>query len=215
MTYLELVNKVLTRLREETVSTVSQTTYSALIGEFVNDAKQIVEDAWDWSALRNISTVTTTASDYTYALPGVNDRAEVLYVSNDTSNVFMEYRSQAWFEQQLNLTGTVSGSPLYYTFNGFDASDDTQLMIYPIPDGVYSLRFKTVSRGGFMSDDTDELLVPMLPVVYLATALAARERGEVGGTSATELFSVADKLLSDAISLDARRHPEELVYQVV
>lgn len=215
MTYLELVNKVLTRLREETVSTVSQTTYSALIGEFVNDAKQIVEDAWDWSALRNISTVTTTASDYTYALPGVNDRAEVLYVSNDTSNVFMEYRSQAWFEQQLNLTGTVSGSPLYYTFNGFDASDDTQLMIYPIPDGVYSLRFKTVSRGGFMSDDTDELLVPMLPVVYLATALAARERGEVGGTSATELFSVADKLLSDAISLDARRHPEELIYQVV
>lgn len=215
MTYLELVNKVLTRLREETVSTVSQTTYSALIGEFVNDAKQIVEDAWDWSALRNISTVTTTTSDYTYALPGVNDRAEVLYVSNDTSNVFMEYRSQAWFEQQLNLTGTVSGSPLYYTFNGFDASDDTQLMIYPIPDGVYSLRFKTVSRGGFMSDDTDELLVPMLPVVYLATALAARERGEVGGTSATELFSVADKLLSDAISLDARRHPEELVYQVV
>jgi hypothetical protein len=46
MTYLQLVNKVLTRLREDTVSTVSQNTYSALVGEFVNDAKRLVEDAW-------------------------------------------------------------------------------------------------------------------------------------------------------------------------
>lgn len=215
MTYLELVNKVLTRLREETVSTVSQTTYSSLIGEFVNDAKQIVEDAWEWSALRSTVTVATTASDYTYSLTNIKNRAAIQTVANDTSNVFMEYRPQDWFEQQLNLTGTVSGSPLYYTFNGFDASKDTQVLVYPIPDGVYSLRFKTVSRGGFMSEDTDELLVPMLPVVYMATALAARERGEVAGTSAAELFNVADKILSDAIALDARRHPEELVYQVV
>ena len=44
MTYLELVNDVLTRLRETNVSTVSETNYSALIGKFVNDAKRQIVD---------------------------------------------------------------------------------------------------------------------------------------------------------------------------
>ena len=42
MTYLELVNDVLVRLRETTVSTVTQTAYSSLIGKFVNDGKRQV-----------------------------------------------------------------------------------------------------------------------------------------------------------------------------
>ena len=37
MTYLELVNDVLARLREQQVTTVNLTTYSSLIGKFVND----------------------------------------------------------------------------------------------------------------------------------------------------------------------------------
>jgi hypothetical protein len=45
MTYLELVNDVLVRLRETTVSSVSETSYSSLIGKFVNDAKRQIEDA--------------------------------------------------------------------------------------------------------------------------------------------------------------------------
>ena len=51
MTYLQAVNKVLKRLRENTVSSVDETLYSRLVGEFVNDANRMVEDAWDWSEL--------------------------------------------------------------------------------------------------------------------------------------------------------------------
>ena len=51
MTYLELVNDVLIRLREAEVETVSQTDYSKLIGKFVNDAKRQVEDAYSWNVL--------------------------------------------------------------------------------------------------------------------------------------------------------------------
>ena len=47
MTYLELVNDVLLRLREQTVTTVSLTNYSQLIGKFVNDSKRQIEDAYD------------------------------------------------------------------------------------------------------------------------------------------------------------------------
>ena len=45
-----------------------------------------------------------------------------------------------------------------------------------------------------------------------ATALAARERGETGGTSAAELFAIADSTLADAIALDAARFPSETIW---
>ena len=43
MTYLNLVNNVLRRLREDEVASVSNDTYSKMVGDFVNDAKQFVE----------------------------------------------------------------------------------------------------------------------------------------------------------------------------
>jgi hypothetical protein len=51
-----------------------------------------------------------------------------------------------------------------------------------------------------------------MPVIHLAVALAARERGETGGTSTAEYFKMADTYLSDAIAQDAGRHPEELIF---
>ena len=68
MTYLELVNNVLRRIREEEVSSVYSTTYSKMIGDFVNDAKKIVEAAWDWSALRTTLTIKTTDDIFNYVL---------------------------------------------------------------------------------------------------------------------------------------------------
>ena len=47
MTYLNLVNGVLRRLREDEVSNVSESTYSKMVGDYVNDAKDLVETAWD------------------------------------------------------------------------------------------------------------------------------------------------------------------------
>ena len=66
MTYLQLVNSVLRRLREDEVTSVSQNSYSKLIGEFVNDAKRSVEDAYDWTALRTTLTVTTDDTTFNY-----------------------------------------------------------------------------------------------------------------------------------------------------
>ena len=47
MNYLSLVNSVLRRLRETEVSSVADNAYSKLIGDFVNDAKRQVEDAYN------------------------------------------------------------------------------------------------------------------------------------------------------------------------
>ena len=70
MTYLELVNKVLRRLRESEATTVGGTgnvnVYPRLIGDYVNEAKAQVEAAWDWSALRTTLTLVTTANTFNY-----------------------------------------------------------------------------------------------------------------------------------------------------
>ena len=212
MTYLDLVNNVLRRLRETEVSSVPQTTYSAMVGDFINDAKTVVEQAWNWSQLRSTLTVPTVASTTTYSLTGFGDTASLQTAVNDTSNTVLEYRPRQWLEEQIYVRGATEGSPTYHTFAGVDGSGDAQIQVYPTPDAVYSLRFDTTLRQDALSDGTDVLLVPHMPVLHLALALLARERGENQGSTAQEYFVVADNYLTDAIAYDAARHPEETVW---
>ena len=212
MTYVDLVNNVLRRLREDEVTSVSDNTYSKMVGDYVNDAKQFVEDAWSWSALRTTLTAVTSEGIFNYVLTGSQNKIQVLDVINDTSNLFMTYQSQHWFNNKYLNQDPVSGAPEYYTFNGVDSNGDTQVDIYPKPDGVYTLRFNCIQRNDVLSADTDDLIIPNQPVIHMAIALLARERGETGGTSAPEYFAIADKFLSDAIALDAQKHPEEVIW---
>ena len=215
MNYLQAVNSVLRRLREEEVDSVSETLYSKLIGDFVNDAKQLVQDAADWSGLRTTLTATTSDGVFNYALTGSKNNIKILDVINDTQNHFMVYKDSYWMDNVFLNTTPNSGSPYYYSFNGLDANGDTLVDLYPIPDGVYSLRFNAIIRNDELVEDTDQIVIPTLPVVHLALAMAARERGETGGTSTPEYFAIADKYLSDAIALDLNKNPEQLVFREV
>jgi len=212
VTYLNLVNNVLRRLREDEVTSVSSSTYSKMVGDFVNDAKKLVEAAWDWSALRTTLTVTTSDDVFNYVLTGSQNKIKILHPYNDTDNFELEYQTPIWFDQQYMYQSPAKGSPRYYTFNGVDSNGDTQIDIYPKPDGAYTLRFNAVKRNDDMTADSDDLLIPSQPVIHMAIALLSRERGETGGTSTPEYFSIADKYLSDAIALDAQKHPEETIF---
>ena len=212
MTYLNLVNNVLRRLREDEVTNISDNTYSKMVSDFINDAKKLVENAWGWSALRSTLTITTVADDYTYSLVGSGNQGRVFRIINDTSNCELQYQTQAWFDKEFFINNPVSGAPKYFTYNGVDGNGDTQIDIYPKPDGVYSLKAKVVLRNVDLSADTDTLAIPAQPVIHMAVALLSRERGETGGTSTAEYFALADKYLSDAIDLDAQKHPEETIF---
>jgi hypothetical protein len=52
-TQLTLVNNVLRRLREDTVTSVADNAYSQLIAMFINDGIQETNEAYDWSSLRH------------------------------------------------------------------------------------------------------------------------------------------------------------------
>lgn len=212
MTYLQLVNSVLRRLREDEVTSVSRNSYSKLIGEFVNDSKRTVEDAYDWTALRDTLTVSTDATAFNYTLVGSGNRMKILDVANDTSNFFLQYRTSHWMNNAFLINDAPTGTPQFYSFNGVDANGDNGVDLYPKPDGVYQVRFNAVLRTDDYTEDTDNMLIPSSPVVQLATALGARERGETGGTSAAELFALADRTLADAIAFDAAQHPEETIW---
>ena len=212
MTYLQLVNSVLRRLREDEVSSVSQTSYSRLVGEFVNDAKRSVEDSYDWTALRTTLTVSTIDSVFNYTLIGSQNKMKILDVINDTSNFFMQYKPSRWMDRAFLINDVPVGTPQFYSFNGVNANGDNGVDLYPKRDKVYQVRFNVVLRTHDFTADSDILAIPSSPVVQLATALGARERGETGGTSAAELFGRADRTLADAIAFDAAQHPEETIW---
>ena len=215
MTYLNLMNSVLRRLREEETTSVTSTTYVKMVGDFINDAKTLVGQAADWSALRETLTISTTASDNTYSLTGGGDNVKVMSMLNDTQNCFMSYQTKDWFNDALYISNAVEGAPKYFTYNGLDGNGDTQILYGPTPDGVYSIRVDLVKRQADLAANDDSLLIPAQPVIHLAVALLARERGETGGTSTAEYFQIANQYLSDAIAIDAAKHPEEMVFRTV
>ena len=208
MTYIELINDVLIRLRETTVATSGETTYSTLIGKFVNDAKRQVEDSFSWNALGTTVTLTTVAATYSYSLTGAGQRFQVMDVINTTSNVGMKNISFVEMNRYQNLVPTTNGIPQYYAFDGVDASGDTKVTLYPRPDGVYSIPFSLTVPQATLSSDATSVLVSDALVAQNAYARALVERGEDGGLSSSEAYQLYRSMLSDAIALEATRYPE-------
>jgi len=208
MTYIELINDVLIRLRETTVATSGETTYSTLIGKFVNDAKRQIEDSFSWNALGTTVTLTTVAATYSYSLTGAGQKFQVMDVINTTSNVGMKNISFVEMNRYQNLVPTTNGIPQYYAFDGVDASGDTKVTLYPRPDGVYSILFSLTVPQATLSSDATSVLVSDALVAQNAYARALVERGEDGGLSSSEAYQLYRSMLSDAIALEATRYPE-------
>lgn len=212
MTYLEIVNNILVRLRERQVSTVDETAYSRLIGVLVNDAKETVENAWQWSGLRTTLSATTTSGVFSYELNGSQNRLTVLDVINDEDDFFLQYKSAHEFNKYFLNADPQSGSPYYYSFNGISSDGDTLVDVFPIPDGQYTLYFNCVLRTADLVNDTDTFSIPVKPIQLLAYAMAVEERGEDGGMNPVSSYARAEIALSDAIALDAAKHPEETIW---
>ena len=203
MTYLQLVNGVLTRMREDTIaSTVgSPDVVAQIVIDLVNDAKRLVEDAHTWNALRDEWSFTESSGQSLYSLLGAGDYAKLEYVYGDDGSELTQ--RQLKDIKLKKARGITANRSVYYAVNGRDANGDVRLELYPTPTG----NAVTYTVGGFkrqadLSADDDVLLVPSKPVLYYALAMAARERGEVGGQTAAELFALASAYLSDAVAWD-------------
>ena len=215
MNYIQLVNSVLRRLRETEVSSVADNAYSKLIGEFVNDAKRQVEDAYPWNALSDTLTASTADNIFNYILVGSGQRFRVIDVLNDTSNSLVHNATTKWMNEQFLLTSVQKGSPSYYNFNGTNSNGDTQVDLFPIPNGVYEIRFNVIKPQVALAADADILLVPSEPVIFNATARAIAERGEDGGVLAGEMAFIYNQSLADAIAIESGRYIEESAWMAI
>jgi hypothetical protein len=209
MTYLELVNDVLVRLRESTVTTVGETTYSSLIGKFVNDAKRQIEDSYNWNCLAQTITVTTTSGTSSYALTGAGQKFRVNDALNTTSLIGLRNIEFVDMNRKLNLGAPSQSIPSEFCFSGVDGSGDTKVDLFPVPSGAFTLLFDlTIPQAALSADGTSVKVLDYL-VAQSAYARALIERGEDGGTNSNEAYALFRGMLSDAIALESTRYPED------
>lgn len=210
-TYLETVNDVLVRLREPEVTSVNDTAYSKLISRFVVDAQRQVEDAYNWNALSNTLTMVTVPELFNAVLVGAGIRFRLLDVIDDTNDTILTYRSSKEMNE-LFLTNRETGKPIHYNFNGVSPEGDTQVDLYPVPDGAYTIRFNIIQPQDPLQFDSDKLLVPAEPVIFLAYAKALAERGEDGGMASSEAYQLYQQSLADHISNESNLFEEEFIW---
>lgn len=216
MTYLEIVNAVLRKLRESEVATVSESDYTLMIGAFVNDAKRLVEDAWDWSALRTTQEFLTVAGTDTYTLSGFGTRSEVFQVFDETHKKVLDKISIRDARRRNLLSGSEQGELSHYAMAGIGANGDIQIKLFPTPEqSDCTISVYGIKRPEDLVNDADSIYVATNVIVDWATAYALIERGETGGQSGSEQALFAKNSLSNAIALDARYHDEELNWTVV
>ena len=214
-TYLDLINKVLVRLRETEALTPNDNEYTQLVGFMVNDAKNVVESAWDWANLRTTKTVSTTVGVSAASIAGTGQNYKFMDAYNATTQSRLQLITQNEMNTKTVLNTAASDSPSEFSLGAIDSSGNQAITLYPTPDGSYTLKFDMIVREAALELAADVTNLPVQPVVLYAWAMATRERGETGGMSAQEIFGLADKALGDALSLEAHRYQAELTWRAV
>jgi hypothetical protein len=105
--------------------------------------------------------------------------------------------------------------PTYYAFDGIDASGDSILKLHPTPDALYQIKVHCIQRQADLEAEGDKLNIPYQPVMLLAHAMAAQERGDVSSSDIQALYTIAMKSLGEYVMLDAGKNPEEMIWYPV
>lgn len=212
-TFLDLVNNVLIRLREQEVSSVTDTEYSKLISVFINDSKREVENAADWSMLRSTVVVSTLPGVSTYALTGAGTAYKVMTVLNDTSNAEMTFIPDKEVQKNTYLYSVAQGEPTAYTIRGVDSNGDSLITFFPTPDAGNSIRFELVVTSGDLVSNNDPIKTPAHLTQLLTYAKAISERGEDGGQMYVDVYKQYLVNLADAVAIDRNRLQDEMVWE--
>ena len=206
VTVKDMVNKILTRMRESTVGSINSTDQSSAILRLVNDAKREVEDNFNWTALQDSVTVTTSAGTHTYTLEQgsvyTNQRSRVVDVFNDTTDVRLIAVPYDYARRQSQTTNDEQAEPVHFAVAGYTATQSLQIRFYQTPDAAYSMVVEIVNPQEDLNADAQYTKVPWYPVYLRALALAIRERGEDEGEQYTEVQRAFQQAIGDAIAYE-------------
>ena len=210
MTFREAINEVLIRLREDTIaldwsddindsSTVSA--YQKVIGSLVNDTKRSIESYHDWLVLRETADIATVASTKNYSLSS-GQEFKILDVVNNSTGTQLIQVSKAYLNN-IKYPTDPTGEPLYYGFNGADATNNLKVDLSPIPTAAQTISFDIIKYQDELTEATTVIKIPTKPLILGAWARAIAERGEDGGTQSSIAAQEASNSLSQAIMIDS------------
>jgi len=214
-TWLNIVNQVQRRLRSTVTTTVGDTAYSTLLGQFVNDAKREVEECWDWTVLRSSVAATTSQGNRTVAIAGTNERTKILAAFNTDDGYVLTKISHFHERYHVANPNTTQNRPTRWRSAGLSGAGLLQVSVDPEPDATHNLSFYCWIPQADLAADSTAISVPSQPVILRTWALAVSERGEDAGLRTHEAFDIADRSLANAVAIDAGMVSEEITFKVV
>ena len=227
-TLLSITNRVLSRLREDTVAAVTDTAYASLVAEFVADIAQEVNEAAVWSALNHDVTVSVIAGTTAYTLSGVTQKSLLLVDQSDCPLSWMFADSSGNVGYQMNMIsdnerlisynanrGITQDYPLDFSLTTTSAATGLQLTLNPAPASNRYIRMRFNTPEAVLTPSTDGSVTIKVPeqVVYLgALFLAQNERGEEIGEPGNIAQTRYITTLADAKENEIRNQERAGVY---
>jgi hypothetical protein len=224
-TQLQIVNDVLENLREVTVASVATQTYSKLIGMFVNQAKQDMENInHEWSVYETeISTSILSDGTTSYDLTGTNDRSWLLrrgdrsgddripaaydVTSNEVGQLYDCPLSAIRRERALSNTPsqTVVAPRVFAVKSDADGRGWTLELLWGADNARSWKTYWYVPQADLARDGTDdstEILLPRNPIFTRALYYAQAERGEEMGEPNGVTWNRSVEAISAALETD-------------
>lgn len=195
-TRLTILNKILRKLRETEATTVADSAYTKLLGQFINDGMDEVSENHDWTSLNHEIVVSLTASTFEYDLTATSEKSQLLFDNDE--------RPVAFLFDDVNDTDTngqmrlISEAKRYRNYQGdrslenlepIDFSlvmaadgDNWLIRLWPAPSASRTLRINFWTPQAELTltsaDDSTEIIIPNRPVELYAYGMALNERGE-------------------------------------
>jgi hypothetical protein len=189
LTLLQIVNRVLRRLREEEVAAYNTTAYSTHITDVINQVKNEIEASWYWHALRDTFSVPCTDQVSHYALTNAGANAEIIDGWNTATGQQLARGTNRSFNSKFFGTGSSAiqtGSPTEFLPAGVDTNLDLAVDVWPIPVTGYldTLKFNVYVPQDDLAASATVPLVPQEVLIEETIARMLVERGEEGAQPA-------------------------------
>jgi hypothetical protein len=218
MTVIQIVNKVLRRLRESQITSLSETEYASMVTDFLVDTHKDLLD-YDWSSMEHtvevpidpnqrildLSRLEANSGDILAgsALPTTESIplwAKWFTTSTDTQGFELSIITNEEIDQDYYLdTGIRSQNLESVAFRGHPSRDGIEATLYPIPNVARHMRvrFWTPEAEIDVTTDTNRtVLVPWRPLylgtLYLALNERGEEIGEPGGLAEKRFYKAVE-----------------------
>jgi hypothetical protein len=223
-TYLQALNRVLELIGEDAVPSAATSLtqdYHILVGAFMNDIKEQVEDAHNWRSLRQTTVTTVAANAASATITGANERSRLVRIYQATAHAVVPLVFDTTDAgdpdplREMDLSEViyrdtvdpdVRQDPCFFALDN-SAGDALSLMVHPRPSGDRTIQTTLITPQGRLSKDSLDTVisVPIRPIITGTVWYCLEERGEELGPNA--LFS--ERRFADALNAAISRDSSE------